>query len=103
MMDFIVAALPWVLMGLSIAVAVVSLYKYTSRNKQKKEETLEKSLTEMEEKEDAGTNGLALGISIGMMLGSSFGMLFDNLAMGCSMGLLWGVILGNLYDARKKK
>ena len=47
--------------------------------------------------------GMGLWIPIGMMMGVSFGTIFDNLAMGISLGLLWGVVFGNIFSSGANK
>ena len=102
MMDFIIAALPWVLIGVSVAVALVVLSRCMKEKKDIDEVKEKSTIKKKDLQEDEETNGLALGICIGVSMGTSFGLLFDNLALGMSMGLLWGVVLGNLYNSKKK-
>lgn len=81
MKDFIFAALPWVLMGLALAVFFANF----AHNK--KEETGEKN------------NFTGLGIAIGTAVGIAVGTALDNVGMGAGFGMLIGscaeIVFGN--------
>ncbi|GLJ79816.1 hypothetical protein [Microbacterium imperiale] len=50
-----------------------------------------------------GVNALAIGIALGLPLGSAIGMLvFDNIALGGGIGLLAGIVLGAAVDANRR-
>lgn len=86
MKDFIMAALPWVIMGISIAILV------TNASKVKK--AIKSNTTDKEEtkKDD---NYMSEGMCIGMSLGVVFGTtgIFD-LGTGISLGMLVGLVIG---------
>ena len=80
MKDFIFAALPWVLMGLALAVFFANFAK-------KQKETGEKN------------NFTGLGIAIGTAVGIAVGTALDNVGLGTGLGMLIGscaeVVFGN--------
>lgn len=78
MMEFIKAALPWVLLGLALAFFAVNSAKEKDEGKGKKNRDMARNM--------------ALGILIGVVLGL-LGVL--DYATGISIGALWGIILGN--------
>lgn len=74
--DFIRAALPWVLIGLSVAVLL-------AKNGDKKTE-------------DYGTEGMCLGICFGVALGG-------NMGIGMSLGMLIGLTVGSFIRKEGKR
>ncbi|WP_424447494.1 hypothetical protein [Microbacterium arborescens] len=53
-----------------------------------------------EESSKNGVNAVAIGIALGLPLGSAVGMLaFDNIALGGGIGLLIGIVFGAAIDA----
>lgn len=70
MKDFLIAALPWILIGLFLAIL------FANREKLKKE------------------NEISSSICIWMCLGVTFGIVLKQLAIGISGGLLIGILLG---------
>ena len=74
--DFIRAALPWIAIGLLLAVFLAR-----SVTGKKKEEQIE----------DYGTEGMCLGMCLGTAIGSSFG---NNTGLGISLGMLIGLAIG---------
>lgn len=80
MKEFILAALPFVVTGVSIAVIVIN-------NKSKKEETY-----------------ISEGMCLGMCFGVSFGCMFtNNLGLFLSLGMLIGEAIGNCIKKNKKE
>ena len=75
--DFIRAALPWIVMGLLLAV-----YFARCAGKKKKEE----------QTGDYGAEGMCLGMCFGTALGAAFG---NNIAIGLSLGMLFGLAIGS--------
>ena len=73
--DFCRAALPWVLMGLSVAVL---LAKNGSEKK----------------KEDFGVEGMCLGMCFGVALGGNTGI-------GMSLGMLIGLTIGSFINKKQ--
>ena len=74
--DFLQAALPWITMGLLLAV----LFAKGARKKQKEEQT-----------GDYGTEGMCLGMCFGTAIGTSLG----NTGIGISLGMLIGLAIGS--------
>ena len=75
--DFIRAALPWVAMGLLLAVFAVR-----SAGRKKKEE----------QTGDYGAEGMCLGMCFGTAIGTAFG---NNIAIGLPLGMLFGLAIGS--------
>ena len=74
--DFLRAALPWIAIGLLLAVLFAR-----SAGKKKKEE----------QSDDYGTEGMCLGMCLGTAIGTSFG---NNTGIGISLGMLIGLAIG---------
>ena len=77
--DFIRAALPWVLIGLSVAVLLAK----NGNQKDKK-------------KEDYGVEGMCLGMCFGVALGG-------NMGIGMSLGMLIGLTVGSFIKKEGKR
>lgn len=73
--DFVIAALPWVVMGLFLAFAVVILRKRKNGEKE----------------ENYSAEGMCLGMCLGTAIGSFLG---NNIGLGISMGMLLGMAVG---------
>ena len=74
--DFIRAALPWVAMGLLLAVFAA---RGTGRKKKEKEI------------DNYGTEGMCLGMCFGTAIGTALG---NNTGIGISLGMLLGLAIG---------
>ena len=74
--DFLRAALPWITVGLTLAV----LFARGSGKKREKEK-----------KADYGTEGMCLGMCFGTAIGTSLG---NNTGIGISLGMLIGLAIG---------
>ena len=74
--DFIRAALPWVAMGLLLAV-----FAARSVGKKKKEK----------QNDNYGTEGMCLGMCFGTAIGAALG---NNTGIGISLGMLLGLAIG---------
>ena len=86
MKDFITAALPWVMMGLALAVLAAS-YAREKKEDQKKRNELQ-------------LGGMALGMLLGVALGTTG--LLENYSLGISLGALWGLVIGTVVEPRDK-
>ena len=75
--DFIRAALPWVAMGLLLAV-----FAARSAGRKKKEKEIE----------NYGTEGMCLGMCFGTAIGTALG---NNTGIGISLGMLIGLAIGS--------
>ena len=75
--DFIRTALPWIIMGLLLAV-----YFARCAGKKKKEE----------QTGDYGAEGMCLGMCFGTAIGTAFG---NNIAIGLPLGMLFGLAIGS--------
>ena len=74
--DFIHAALPWIAVGLLLAV-------FFARGAGKKNKE--------EQSDDYGTEGMCLGMCLGTAIGTSIG---NNTGIGISLGMLIGLAIG---------
>ena len=74
--DFLRAALPWVAIGLLLAVF------FARSAKRKKDE---------DKKADYGTVGMCLGMCFGTAIGTALG---NNTGLGISLGMLMGLAIG---------
>ena len=83
MKEFVTAALPWVLVGIALAILAVNC----GMEKQK------------DEKKSASiTVGAGLGLLLGVALNSCG--LWDNHALGLAIGPLWGMALAAMYRSK---
>ena len=80
MVDFFIAALPWIATGLAIAVAMAN-------------------------SKDEKTDWLGIGISLRMLCGITVSRIFSfvSLEFGISFGMLAGVIIGVLRKERGRR
>lgn len=76
-MSFLGAALPWITLGLVIAVVAV-----ISRKNNHKEKT----------EYNYASEGMAIGMCMGVALGSTF---FNSTGIGISLGMLIGLMIGS--------
>ena len=82
-LDFLSAALPWVCMGLLLAI-------FFARSARKKKET--------KKNENCGTEGMALGMCFGTAIGTSLG---NNTGIGLTLGMLAGLVIGSCIEKKK--
>lgn len=83
MRDFILAALPWVLCGIAVAIICAGMGRGKTKENEK---ALEKSM--------------ALGMSLGLLFGVALNGtgLWENHALGFALGPLWGMALATLFQ-----
>ncbi len=94
MRDFIMAALPWVCMGLGVAVSLAVL----NEDKTKAEAAGEDKAAAAQR-----SRGLVKGICIGECIGiAASSALQVSMAYGIGLGMLVGVLLGKLINGRKQ-
>ena len=74
--DFLRTALPWIAVGLLLAL-------FFARSARKK--------TEEEQEGNYGTEGMCLGVCLGTAIGTSLG---NNTGLGISLGMLIGLTIG---------
>lgn len=88
MREFVLAALPWVLAGLAVAIICAGM------SKKKKEKDEKKTQQHM-----------ALGLSLGLLWGVALNNcgLWENHTLGYALGPLWGMALATLWDNDHKK
>lgn len=90
MKDFISAALPWIVLGITVAIAVVNIKGDKARK---------------EDREKIG-NYMSVGMSIGMCFGIIIGLAFDEilggngLTYGIGLGMLGGMVVGKRVGRR---
>ena len=81
-MDFLSAALPWISIGLLLAIFIA---QNARKNKDDKK------------KENYGTEGMALGMCFGTAIGTSLG---NNTGIGLSLGMLAGLVIGSCIEKK---
>lgn len=101
MTNFILAALPWVVSGITVAVVLTNFSKKKkSRNTTESQDNFEDTNVVKEkentEEEDYISTGMSLGMCFGVAIGSAFMGKFGTIALtyGISFGILWGMIAG---------
>lgn len=85
MKDFVLAALPWVLCGVAVAIICSRM----GRREEKKSGKVDQRI--------------AIGLALGLMFGSALNSigLWQNHGMGLALGPLWGMALALLFDNKK--
>ena len=76
MKDFIMAVLPWICMGLALAI----FFAQSARRIKNEKET-----------DNYGSEGMALGMCFGVAIGTAMGI---NTGIGLSLGMLLGFAIG---------
>ena len=84
-LDFLRAALPWLAIGLLLAVFAAR----GARKKNKKEQT-----------DDYGTEGMCLGMCFGTAIGTALG---NNTGIGISLGMLVGLAIGTCIKKEHRR
>ncbi len=82
-LDFLSAALPWVCIGLLLAI-------FFAQNAGKKKDG--------KKKENYSSEGMALGMCFGVAVGTAFG---NNTGIGLTLGMLAGLVIGSLIEKKK--
>ena len=83
-LDFIMAALPWLAIGLLLAIFCV-------RSAGRKNDD--------DHQENYGTEGMCLGMCFGTAIGNT---LWDNTGIGISLGMLIGLAVGTSIQKKEK-
>ncbi|MBE6072808.1 MAG: hypothetical protein E7208_12840 [Clostridium butyricum] len=92
MLDFLLVALPWMVMGISVAIAAVNFSgKREKLNIEEHKEADKKKSGSIEEEKDYMSAGMYFGMCFGSVLGS-LGVV--SLSYGISFGMLIGMVLG---------
>ena len=84
------AALPWICMGLLVAV-------FAARYERKKSDN---EKTDRKEKENYGLEGMIFGMCFGVALGTALG---NNTGIGMSLGMLLGLAVGLCIEKKETK
>lgn len=99
MKDFILAALPLVILSVTIAIVVnLSSKKYKKLSEEEDEWT--DGTSSVKKKENSEDNNMANGMSLGMCFGVAIGSMFINklgpiaLSYGICFGMLGGMLVG---------
>ena len=82
--DFLLAALPWLCMGLLLAIFFAQSDRKKKENKKKED--------------NYGTEGLSLGMCFGVAVGTDFG---NNTGIALTLGMLAGFALGSCIEKKK--
>ena len=87
MRDFFTAAFPWIITGLCVAVLAVHMIRRGGRKENG------------EKKETYITEGMCIGMCLGVSLQSMIG--FDNLGTAMCIGMLVGEVIGMMIPKKK--
>ena len=90
--DFIMAALPWVVLGLAVAVCLTAASVLGKKNK-------ERAAEGREEVQTYESQGIAIGLCMGPALGL---LLFHNIALGMGPALLFGYAIGASIEKKEE-
>lgn len=82
-LDFLSAALPWISIGLLLAI-------FFAKSARKKNGSKKNA--------DYGTEGMALGMCFGTAIAASFG---NNTGIGLTLGMLAGLVIGSCIEKKK--
>ena len=82
--DFLRAALPWIVMGLLLAV-----FAARSAGRKKKEKEID----------NYGIEGMCLGMCFGTAIGTALG---NNIGLGISLGMLMGLAIGTSIKKKRQ-
>lgn len=92
MTDFLLAALPWVLIGIAIAISVVDFGRKKGKLNTKEQENLDEANSP---NKDAKENYMSVGMCLGMCIGTVFSSTgIVPLSYGISFGMLIGMVVG---------
>jgi len=100
MIDFIFAALPWIAIGVAIAVVIANFSKKKkSRSVSEKPNKLSIDNTETNKKhteDDYISYGMSIGMCIGVSIGTALMGTYGDIALtyGICFGMLGGVVVG---------
>ena len=83
-MDFIKAAMPWIAIGVLLAI-------FSARNAGKKKNE--------EHTDNYGTEGMCIGMCFGTAIGTSLG---NNTGIGISLGMLIGMVIDSAIQKKEK-
>ena len=86
-MDFLSAALPWLCMGLLLAI-------FFAKSAQKKNDEKE---SRAKKRDNYSLEGMCFGICLGVALGASVG---NNTGIGLSFGMLLGLVIGSCIEKK---
>ena len=105
MSDFIFSALPWVVLGITVAIVLTNINnKKKKRNVTENQDYLENinTMNKEENTEDYMSTGLSLGMGFGVAIGSSLIPRFGESALtyGICFGMLCGMLVG-MYVKKK--
>ena len=86
MRDFVLAALPWVLCGVAVAIICAGMGRRKNR-----------------ENGEAPENRMVLGMALGLLLGVALNGagLWENHGLGLALGPLWGMALATLSQGEE--
>ena len=107
MKEFFAAALPWIVIGLTIAISCATIFYAKGKVNKKEKEKKHNPLKDLEIEETASDedNYLSIGMSLGMCIGAAIGSAliasFGILAL--TYGICGGMLIGMLIGMNIKK
>ena len=94
MKNFIYAALPWIVMGITVTIAAVN-FNNKSQGNIKKYDNDDEELDNKDKQEKEADNNMTMGMCFGMCLGVALGSTgIFSIAYGASFGMLIGMVAG---------
>ena len=97
-MAFFSAALPWIVMGVALAIFFARETKRKERRKDRQEKTDQQEKANQQEKEDDfGAEGMALGMCFGVAIATA---MHWNIGLGLSLGMLLGLTIGSEMEKK---
>ena len=96
MIDFILAALPWVALAVAIAVVIVVFMKKKHQNTAEKPNDDNAQTNKKNTEMDYTSYGMCIGLCIGVAIGTAFMGKYGSVALtyGICFGMLVGVVAG---------
>lgn len=102
MKEFIMAAFPWVCIGLVVAVLAAQMSRKKKAGDEQDKYGQQGNCQDIQEEiEDSEENYMTTGMCLGMCFGVAIGTALDQLAMGISLGMLIGMCVG--MNMKKKE
>ena len=98
MMDFIIVALPWIVIGVTIAVITTFL---TKSKKRKDLVLIEENDQDNKEEDNYMSQGISYGMCFGVAIGSALTNLFGLQAL--TYGICFGMLVGLVVGMKTKK
>lgn len=104
MYDFIIAALPWIAMGIAVAIVLANennKKKVKFHSNERPDNITDEETANINGEKNYITYGMLFGISFGIAIGASFSDKFGSIAL--TYGICFGMLIGTLVGILIKK